>query len=822
MADNNIKLGIDVDVKGIEESLSQIESAFRSTTDSVASAWIEAALKIGEALLKVVAQATQAGTQVKEQMKGASNELGAVAQGAAGKVSGYVQLLITLYQVASELYETLKRLRAEAFNTQHQMAQLALSFDSEAHSVEIANLKLDDQISKLRGGVSHNKFREAVLEAKDAADKLIASLEKALEEENKVLEKKVIGGLWEVIVGGGARTEAFKNVTTLMFEWRAAQDNLSSAQNKLLDAKTDKEKAAAQEQVRLAKQTADQKLTDYRNAVNGELVEESRFLQSVKDSHGWLGGQGLIDEYTKRVALLTHYHHSLEQVDHTEKALDANSGKRGQVARLETKAEVDAETTREIGQEKQLAEERVKTGLAGLEQEKARISVMREDTEAQVDARVKAEKDLAQKEREIKDAGLKEQKRLLDDWWASVDQKNKHNAETYKTQTEILHQQQLQLQSTFEAESTRVTDEAEKKKADIRARAFAKQIDQAEKSWDRLYSRQKSQLDNEAELVKADTARGLMTAQEERDKLKAIYERELEDLQKKIDAQIRLEEHLQRVLAANGFGPGTPEYDASLARARQLQDQLNKSTADFNNIIGQLDVKLKGLTLTGQQFTRKLHTDMLNTITQLKVAWQGMIQQMNSGFISSFNKMLETGKGFGQGMIETFGKMAESLIDMFLKIAVEWIESQILMMVFGKTKTQTESDANVASAQSLAAVAAEGAFAYYSAIFPPAAAGMASAQYAQGLLWAGLAAFELGGVVPQTGLALVHKGETILPASMSGKGFDGAIGGGLTVVVNHSVNAVDAESFQQHIRRHGNMIGNEVARVLKKRGIAAK
>src|SRR6478736_880973 len=102
-------------------------------------------------------------------------------------------------------------------------------------------------------------------------------------------------------------------------------------------------------------------------------------------------GHGVVDEYTKRVALLQRYFHSLEQVDRIEKAQAANSDKRGQVARLETKAEVDAETTREIGQEKQLAEERVKSGLAGLEQEKARISVMREDTVAQVDARVKAE-----------------------------------------------------------------------------------------------------------------------------------------------------------------------------------------------------------------------------------------------------------------------------------------------------------------------------------------------------------------------------------------------------------------------------------------------
>ncbi len=46
-------------------------------------------------------------------------------------------------------------------------------------------------------------------------------------------------------------------------------------------------------------------------------------------------------------------------------------------------------------------------------------------------------------------------------------------------------------------------------------------------------------------------------------------------------------------------------------------------------------------------------------------------------------------------------------------------------------------------------------------------------------------------------------------------------GRGLTVVVNHSVSAVDAESFQSHIRRHGHMIASEVAGVLRKRGVTA-
>ena len=145
------------------------------------------------------------------------------AEGAGAKLNVYLQVALLVVQAAKAIYEAHKRMREEAFHTAHQMAQLALSFDSEAHSLEIANLRLDDQISKLRGGVSHNKMKEALLEAKDAADKLISSLEKAIEEENKIIEDKVVGGLWEEIFGGGALTEGFKEVTNQMYEWRTAQ-----------------------------------------------------------------------------------------------------------------------------------------------------------------------------------------------------------------------------------------------------------------------------------------------------------------------------------------------------------------------------------------------------------------------------------------------------------------------------------------------------------------------------------------------------------------------------------------------------------------------
>ena len=81
-------------------------------------------------------------------------------------------------------------------------------------------------------------------------------------------------------------------------------------------------------------------------------------------------------------------------------------------------------------------------------------------------------------------------------------------------------------------------------------------------------------------------------------------------------------------------------------------------------------------------------------------------------------------------------------------------------------------------------------------------------------------------LVPGPQLTMLHPQEMVLPAGLASRmrdvveGRAAGGGGGITVVVNHSVNAVDAESFQGAIRKHGNMIGNEVARVLRRKGFA--
>jgi hypothetical protein len=67
----------------------------------------------------------------------------------------------------------------------------------------------------------------------------------------------------------------------------------------------------------------------------------------------------------------------------------------------------------------------------------------------------------------------------------------------------------------------------------------------------------------------------------------------------------------------------------------------------------------------------------------------------------------------------------------------------------------------------------------------------------------------------------------VLPAGIADRlrtAVDSGLGGGHAVSVNvyHNVNAIDAASFKDTIKQHGNIIGNEVVRVLKRKGLTPK
>jgi hypothetical protein len=163
--------------------------------------------------------------------------------------------------------------------------------------------------------------------------------------------------------------------------------------------------------------------------------------------------------------------------------------------------------------------------------------------------------------------------------------------------------------------------------------------------------------------------------------------------------------------------------------------------------------------------------------------------------------------------------MFQDILSQLINFVEQWIEKKIEMWLMDKFISEgTQSAAATAQIESNAAVAYSGAYAATAAIpfvgpeLAPEAAWMAYMD----VMAMTPAGFALGGIVPATGLALVHQGERVLPASMSGTGDFGSP----SVHVHFNVSAIDSDSFKTTIKRHGNMIGNEVARVLKKKGFA--
>jgi hypothetical protein len=91
--------------------------------------------------------------------------------------------------------------------------------------------------------------------------------------------------------------------------------------------------------------------------------------------------------------------------------------------------------------------------------------------------------------------------------------------------------------------------------------------------------------------------------------------------------------------------------------------------------------------------------------------------------------------------------------------------AQTAAIITATTAAQTvTATADVAEASSYAAVAAAGTLAYYSGFAPEIAPEMAAAQYGIGMAFAGMAAFDTGGVIPGSGAVPIigHGGERVL------------------------------------------------------------
>lgn len=240
-------------------------------------------------------------------------------------------------------------------------------------------------------------------------------------------------------------------------------------------------------------------------------------------------------------------------------------------------------------------------------------------------------------------------------------------------------------------------------------------------------------------------------------------------------------------------------WTGDVKKQQEIQNQINKIIAQSKLV--QTKAVTDGLKAQEQQYRQAF-------------------SQIGNAFKTEILGMIQGTETVAQG----FAKMFNSLIGSFADYVAQKAEKKAEEWLIDKLFTQKKITSATAASSGIAALAGF-ASAMQALPFPvnvSTAPGVAAAAGATasgiGAVAAGAASLAIGtDYVPMDGLAYLHKGEKVIPASMQGPGYSG--GAGITIVVNHSVNAVDAASFQGHIRRHSNMIANEVTRALKRKGV---
>jgi hypothetical protein len=296
----------------------------------------------------------------------------------------------------------------------------------------------------------------------------------------------------------------------------------------------------------------------------------------------------------------------------------------------------------------------------------------------------------------------------------------------------------------------------------------------------------------EEQMVERQFARGKITKQQEIAALAQLKRQEL---------QIEIEYWRAIAQLHAGDAKEVARIEAQITKLKAQQELIRaKAAADSAKA-------------QGQQYQK-----MAATIHQVFSGLQGVFSNFTRSILSGSQTI-------GQAWIKLVDDIAARFIEGLEKQLMSFIEHKVLeIAIHAQAETTKEEVSKTTSARNdlrTAYSAAKNAFKATAGIdfIGPVLAPIAAASAFAAVVAFGSAE---GGqyLVPGDQLTMLHRNEMVLPAGVADRMrgvIDGGGGGGISVIVHHSVNAVDADSFRAHIRRHANLIGNEVARVLKRK-----
>src|SRR5438270_5598435 len=126
----------------------------------------------------------------------------AVDEGATSKITGIVSAVEdtvksfkSVEEAAAKVVETvlkviekIKQMQEAVEKMRDGMEEAAAATAHQADAIDLANLKLQDQIAKLEGGHANNGLSEALIAAADQARTLTQALDAALQKTDELLK----------------------------------------------------------------------------------------------------------------------------------------------------------------------------------------------------------------------------------------------------------------------------------------------------------------------------------------------------------------------------------------------------------------------------------------------------------------------------------------------------------------------------------------------------------------------------------------------------------------------------------------------------------
>lgn len=645
----------------------------------------------------------------------------------------------------AELIEKHELLAKAAEKAALATENLAIKEGDHTKSLELANLKLDDQIAKLENRPDRNKLAEALLESGIAADNLAATFSKDFEK----MDEAII-----------AATSFLGRFTQDMYSWKdlllATPETIAGAWHKVVSGTKDVEAAldGVHKQIllinKLRVDQADAKSEEQQIAAAQALEEAYSKLAAVSKSALTV----VQTQAPQNIKLIEELSSATVSATAAQKDFGLeveNVHKRLQVAALEDAAAVAAAAKKadeEIKKEgAEVAKEAAKEQKAWEESYKVAVTNL-QDAEKQ---KIAATRAASQERIAAIDAALKEEqsKGLQETHYYKELEKEKQ-----KAIEETISFARSQAQQGLREAQTDAKEKLQALLAGLKEQEAALQASEARG----LLTKKQVLIQTEA-LQKQETAAKIAALKEE-----AAAEREALDIEE------------QALSLALGQITDADQYAKTLQKILAIEQQRDVLAKKFANdehvasLQGQKDLDTTGakLALLEHSWTlyfSQMKRDLPSIGQAIRINLQQAIDMFNKRFSADFAQMIVTGKGFGQAMKSLGQDISKAFISMLTEMLLKWVETQIAMKVLGISSAKTTASAEIAA--SAAEAGANMVASWSMAPWPidSAAPAMGAMAYADAMSYMGLVALATGGLVTGPTMAMFgEKGdEAVLP-----------------------------------------------------------